>query len=305
MNIFTQPIRFNIKSLSKKAIIICSLILLAGIACLSWAYWIEPHQLKITRLTLPVQQWKGTEKNFRIVLAGDLHLAPNDNARLARIVSAINKEKPDAVLLVGDYVKGSKSRQAMRLTEITEELKPLSQVSPCFAVLGNHDEWQGANMIKKALQSAGITLVENKNILIENKQNTAIHIAGIPDIDSRAIRWKDIPFLSSPSSEPTVFLSHQPNAVPHLPDKGIDLILCGHTHGGQICLPGGIPIITNCSREGKKYVSGLNRKNNTFVYTTRGLGTSILPLRLFCPPEIAVITLSGNQDEPSLSSEDA
>lgn len=303
-NIFTKPVRLGrFGNLSRRAILFLVGVIIVGILCLSWAYCIEPNQLKITRVTLPVQEWKGTGKSFRFTVAGDFHLNPSDHDRLRRIVHAIQKEDSDAIMLLGDYVKGTEPSHAMPLAEITQGLKPLSEVAPCFAVRGNHDEWQGCSRIRKALEGAGIQVIEQKNFLISNKENTTIRIAGLPDFGTKPVRKDKIPKMKMLSEDPSVLLSHTPDAVPMLLDKGINLILCGHTHGGQMCLPGGIPVITPCPGEGKKYASGLYKKNNTFIYTTRGLGTSILPLRFFCPPEITIITLSGDAEETSITEE--
>lgn len=269
--------------------------LAAALACLMWAFWVEPQRLCTTYESVPVACWAGTETRVRLAVAGDFHFKPGESARAEKIVATILAGNPDVVLLLGDYVNGHSLKTSMSPEKIASHLKPLAERVPVFAVLGNHDAYVGRHVIAKALRSAGIEVFEEKSLCEPDlPDGTQIVLGGTLDAHSfyPIFDGTDIPENPFAGQAPFILLTHSPDAVPFL-NASVDLTLCGHTHGGQICLPGGVPVVTSSRLVGRRFAAGMHTVPATGkpVFITRGLGTSILPLRFFCPPEIAFIDL--------------
>lgn len=269
--------------------------LLAGIACFLWAFYVEPRRLCTTQASVPVEIWAGTEKRVRLAIAGDFHFAPNDKAWAEQIVDAILAGKPDVVLLLGDYVNGHSLATSMPPTEIASHLKRLAEHVPVFAVLGNHDAYVGRHVIAEAFRSVGIEVFTEKTVReLRLPDETQIALGGTLDAHSFYPMFgkNDIPENPLAGRAPFVVLTHSPDAA-LFSNTSVDLMVCGHTHGGQICLPGSVPVVTSSRLVGRDFAAGLHRITQTEnpIFITRGIGTSILPLRFFCPPEIAFIDL--------------
>lgn len=156
-----------------------------------------------------------------------------------------------------------------------------------YAIQGNHDSYE----FMAKLSQLGVTVLDNetRQVEVSGTGKGRFNVCGVRCFGRKSI---DIP-ATVLGINPELFslaITHYPETAEALAGAGIDLILAGHTHGGQICLPGGLPVVTH-SRTKRKYVRGLNRINHSVVYTTRGLGCSQVPIRIFCPPEITRLTL--------------
>lgn len=254
-----------------KNINIFLLIILLGFI---WTVFVEPYILTVKTIQIKSEQLKGT----KIVFASDFHIKPYEKFRLEKIVKKINAQNPDLVLLGGDFVNGHKKGFTLPIENIADELQNIHSNYGVITVLGNHDNWQGKDEIIKALTNAKITILQNENIKINDK----FFVAGLEDIQTQN---PDINMALKNTSNPTILLTHSPDTFPDVPEN-VFLTLAGHTHGGQVVLfrPILVPSIY-----GKKYAYGLNRENGKTLYTTRGLGSSILPVRFNCRPEIVVI----------------
>lgn len=273
--------------------IFCAFLL--AVACLIQAFFVEPNSLSVTRKQIRFDGWAGTQNRVRVAVAGDFHFAPNDDARAEKIVEAILAENPDAVFLLGDYANGHKRESSMSPRAIAKHLGRLAEKIPVFAVLGNHDAYVGRREIADALREHGIVVFEEKGgRVLSLKNGSRIFVGGTLDAHSYfpVFDRDDIPENPHAGTMPFVLLSHSPDVLPFL-DAGIDLTLCGHTHGGQICLPGGLPIFNSCRVAENQFSSGMQTvpASGKPIFITRGLGTSVLPLRFFCLPEIAVLEL--------------
>lgn len=247
------------------------------------------------------------QKRVRIAVAGDFHFAPGDDVRAEKIVDAILAGTPDVVCLLGDYVKGHRSETTMPPKQIAAHFKRLAERVPVFAVLGNHDAYIGRRLVAEALSEVGITVFTEK--ATQNRifpGGAQIIFGGTLDAHSfyPVFDADDVPKNPLAGRAPFVLLSHSPDVLPFLDGADADLTLCGHTHGGQICLPGGISVFSSCRIVGHRFSQGMQRVPATGkpVFITRGLGTSVLPLRFCCPPEVAFIDLFPSEEfsPPSL-----
>lgn len=253
----------------------CVIFILIGILLGIWMFLVEPNLLSVKKIFLKDEQLDG----LKIVFASDFHVKPYEKYRLKRIVKTINRQLPDIILLGGDYVNGHRKGFTLSADEIAKELHNLKSKYGTIAVMGNHDGWQGKDEVIKAFEENGITVLENAN-----KKFKEFTIAGVEDFQTGRPNVKNT--LVGVVS-PVILLTHSPDVFPRVsPD--VNLTLAGHTHGGQIVLPGG-KILTVPSLYGTRYAYGLKEENGKRIFISKGLGTSILPLRFNCIPEIVVI----------------
>jgi uncharacterized protein len=270
------------------------IILLALLCCLAflalWAFVIEPSRLVLreTRITLP--SWPANFNGLRIAVFSDLHAGSPyiTIEKVRRIVETTNAAQPDLILLPGDFViQGVPGGRFMEPEVIASALKGLRARFGVFATLGNHDWWYNATRVKRSLENAGITVLENDAAMIE-RDGAAIWIAGIgdklegnPDIASALARVND--------GAPIIALTHNPDIFPSIPAR-VALTVAGHTHGGQVALPiVGRPIVP--SDFGERYAVGHIVEGSKHLFVTTGIGTSILPVRFRVPPEISLLTI--------------
>jgi uncharacterized protein len=263
------------------------IILLSILLLFIWAFFIEPNMLVVKTMNLYVPNLKG----LKVVFVGDFHIKPNQKSRLEYVVKKINEQHPDLILSTGDFVSGHDPKQSLPIEEIAQELSKLESKYGFYTVLGNHDWWQGGEKIEKALEQNGIVVLGNENKKL-NINGRTLYIAGVEDMDTRNI---DLPKTLKNTNHPTILLTHTPDVFPFVADKSnskitgkVDLTLAGHTHGGQVNLPF-VGALVVPSSYGNKYAQGLIEENGKKMFVTKGIGTSILPVRFNCLPEIVVI----------------
>ena len=220
-------------------IIILSLFL-SLICLLIWSVIIEPNTLTVKHLQIKDEQLKG----LKIVFASDFHIKPYENYRLERTIRAINKQNADIVLLGGDYVSGHKKGSSMTIDKIAKSFSNITSKHGAYAVVGNHDGWQGKEEIVKELEKNNIKVLFNTNVCFEK-----FCIAGVDDLQTGT---PDINKALKNTKEPVILLSHTPDIIPDVPNS-VNLTLAGHLHGGQIRFPQAIVVP---SKFGKKFANG-------------------------------------------------
>ena len=243
-----------------------------------WVVVIEPYTLNIKRIAIKDSRLSG----LKIVFASDFHIKPYEKFRLVRIVNEINAQKPDIVLLGGDYVNGTHG-STMPIEDISKGLSQIKSPMGTYGVLGNHDGWHGGYKVTKSLRQHNIKVLENSSVEFDK-----FILAGVEDMKTQHARV-DFAIPKHPS-KPVIFLTHNPDLFEKVPN-GTYLTLAGHLHGGQVDLPL-IGKLVVPSKFGKKFVegNGFIKEDGKMLYTSKGLGTSILPVRFRCAPEIVVIT---------------
>lgn len=256
-------------------------IILLGISIflLIWVFKIEPSMLTVKEYRVKDKELAG----LKIVYAADFHVGKKDTARLARIVDLINAQNADMILLGGDFVKGHKEKSTLPIEIIAHELSHIKSDYPVYTVLGNHDMWVGGDKIQRVLEKNGIKVLRNSNAQVTFK-GKKIYIAGIEDLTTG---FPDQSKAFNGVKHPTILLSHQPDIFPKAWGDA-NIILAGHTHGGQVVFPV-IGAILVPSAYGQKFLSGYIEENDKKMIITKGLGTSILPVRFNCKPEINVV----------------
>jgi predicted MPP superfamily phosphohydrolase len=237
---------------------------------------VEHHQIRLRRLPRELD-------GFRIVQLSDLHHSPfTSREQIERAIATANSLQPDIVALTGDYV--SKERAyAAPCAELLGELRPRHGV---FAVLGNHDHWTDAALITDLFRAEGITVLINQGMRFE-KNGAAFWLAGV---DDTMVGLEDLPLALAGASEQEfkLLLAHNPIILRKAARAGVDLVLSGHTHGGQVSLRSDR---SASGRPRRRLLKGLARRGETQIYVTRGLGTVVLPVRFGCPPEVSLLEL--------------
>lgn len=255
---------------------------------------LAPQRIQARRYRIPIRGLPDTLDGLRIVQLSDTHYGPFVTLNYLReVIRQANAEMPDVVVLTGDYVH--QSPMAIRAgIEIFGELRARHAT---VAVLGNHDHWEGADACRAEFQKLGIPMLDNRRRFfardgfVPAPNGECLCLAGVGDL------WEDEVLIARtladvPQEMPRIVLSHNPDVAEVAPrDERIDLMLSGHTHGGQVWLPGfGTPKVP--SFYGQKYAGGLVEAPTCQVIVSRGVGMAILPVRFFVPPEFSVITLS-------------
>lgn len=262
-------------------------------------YAIAPQYQIETRhyaLTLP-----GLREGMRIVALSDFHIGRPWMAerRLAKIVEMTNALSPDLCVLPGDFERAHRFNSGMvPLTDMAQILSGLRPPLGRYAVTGNHDWWEdkeaqarghGPLRVERALQEAGIPVLENRSVRLEN----GIWLAGIGSQQAlkrpggrQGVHGVQAALKDVPEGAPVILLAHEPEIFPALPDQ-VALTISGHTHAGQIRLFNRAPVLPYGSD--RRYVHGHYRQGGKQLVVSAGLGCSGLPLRLGVIPEITVI----------------
>ncbi len=251
------------------------------------------HELEVTHRTFAITNLPDAFAGMRLAQISDLHLEEyTEPSYLRRVVEQVNALDPEMVLLTGDFVSRGPGPHSVAMkaaglaAEILTELKAPQRV----AILGNHDVGVNADWVVRELEAHGTPVLVDSFLPLE-RHRERLYICGSDDAGTRV----PDPFLAIPADPraPVIYLVHEPDYLdifkhhPRFPL--VDLMLSGHSHGGQIRLPLIGPLVL--PPMGKIYPSGLYRQGKLQLYVNRGIGTVGLPFRLNCPSEITHITL--------------
>ena len=241
----------------------------------AYHFRVTHHRRAVPKLQCPL----------RVVHLSDLHVGPYVSLAAVRTwVTATNAQNPDLIVITGDFVDRWFGRDLEALARVLSDLRaPLG----AWGVWGNHDHarfndiWQ----LERPLRRAGIRILTNRGALLRDD----LYLAGVDDLQN------SVPDLSAlqdkPAKSACLLLSHNPDFLPHIPFD-VELTLCGHTHGGQIDLPGLGPVFTS-SAHAQRFAAGWIEEPELAgaAYVSRGLGVVLFPARLNCSAELAVFDL--------------
>ncbi len=240
---------------------------------------------EITETEIRLKRLDRAHDGLRVVHLTDIHHSLWTRLRVVRrTVHLANALEPDVVALTGDYVSFSPAC----VWPVARALGKLHARLGVFAVLGNHDFRVGADEMARALRAQGIHVLRNSHFALR-AGGAALWMVGIDDL------WWSADDLERalhhvPGSDSKILLCHNPLGIHLAARKGIDLVLSGHTHGGQVRLPV-VGSVHGRSKLGERFVDGWNRLDGTQIYVGRGIGVSVVPFRVGCPPEIACLRL--------------
>lgn len=218
---------------------------------------------------------------LKIAFFADVHGNP---ALLERIVELIAQQEPDLIVFGGDLVYAE--HRFYRTRRYIESFKQLQSIAPTFAILGNHD-YEKLDQVQRVYQAAGVKLLRNESIEWVSPSGNKLIIAGVGDYNEGDEKPADCLLPSDKETLPTLLLSHDPESRVALKDFHWELMLSGHTHGGQL----GIPFTDTYISFRSDMPAGLFAyENGKQIFVTRGTG-AILGMRFFCYPEINIITI--------------
>jgi hypothetical protein len=285
----------NGKRLLHRLTNITILILLAPLVALlvflPYSRFIEPNWIEVKKITIRSDKFTPELSKVRIVQISDLHIE-EIGYREKKLIRIINQLKPDVIFITGDFVTYRKD-----LPSCLAVLRQIKAKKGIYAILGNHDYYQfhEPELIPK-LREAGINVIRYGNLKLDLGQGQKIWIVGLSDHYGELARYGQPHFLRDsfakiPPEDIKIFLTHNPDvaALDALSEYHPDLILAGHTHGGQF----GIEMIRKYYwyAERSDYMAGLFKVNGMPLYVNRGIGTITKPVRFFARPEVTVINL--------------
>lgn len=263
-------------------------VIAIGVTVLGVGYWNATRDPVVRRAELRVA---GLTAPLRVLLVSDIHVAGPDMTpgRLSAIVARLNRLEPDVVLIAGDLI--SEKRLATELYDAEQTVAPLGGFRArlgTYVALGNHDHWFDAPALATQLDRRGITILENRAVDLG-----LVIVGGLGD---ELTNHDDVPGLFRAMDrfgpKPRLVVTHGPDAIPDFPAP-VTAIFAGHTHCGQIVLPGFGPI-SYMSRFGRRFGCGQIDDSDQRVFVTAGLGTSVLPVRYGAPPDVWLVTLRPN-----------
>ncbi len=239
----------------------------------------ERHHIGVTEATLPVSRLPAAFDGMRIGFLTDIHhssLVPAQD--VVRAVELVNGARPDLIVLGGDYVTfGDRAF----VGPVAELLAPLHAPQGVFAILGNHDDDRD---MPAALARQHIQVLRDARTRLELRGDR-LDLAGVRFWTRRPA---DVARVLRRAQDPVLLLAHDPRRLNEAAELQIPAVLSGHTHGGQVVMPGVGALA------GRRFpvLAGLARKDDTSLFVSRGLGTVYVPVRINCPPEVAIVTLT-------------
>lgn len=250
------------------------------------------YDIEVTKHEVFVPRLPASFDGYRIAFLTDTHVASFVRRDFyAEIVKQTMAFDPDVILFGGDFVHWQKDILLMGDVLISK----LSARDGMYAVLGNHDYWANADAVIATLTTRGVRVIHNLSVPLRRGRDRILLLGideiyrGKPDIDAA--------FAAVEPGVPRIGLSHHPDVIDMLEGRHLDLLLCGHTHGGQIRFPFFGSVVVPSKHEAR-YASGFHRVDDVLLYVSRGIG-AIPPVRILCKPEVATFTLRRATDAPN------
>jgi predicted MPP superfamily phosphohydrolase len=262
----------------------------ASFGASAYGMFIEKSQHEVTNVLCPIRNLPQQLHGFTIAFISDIHSSINMmKDEMIKYVNIVNSLQCDMILVTGDFVNS----QTDEVYPFAEAFSSLSAPHGVYGVMGNHDFFAPQpETVAKEVDACGVKLLRNDNVLI-SKNGGSFYLIGIDDVGrtERAAEKLEIAARNTLMKIPKLAMIHRPYFLQQAADANIDLVLSGHTHGGQVVFARfGNATIAPASLA-SRYVWGNYKIGNTQMYVNRGIGTVGLPIRLNCPPEITKVTL--------------
>ena len=238
----------------------------------------ERHHIGVTEAALPVSGLAPALDGLRIGFLTDIHhsaMVPADDVR--RAVDLVGAARPDLIVLGGDYVTWG---DRAFVGPVAELLSPLTAPYGVFAILGNHDDDRD---MPAALAAKHIQVLKDARTRLEIR-GEGLELAGIRFWTRKS---SDIARVVSRARDTVLLLAHDPRRLDEAAELDVPAVLSGHTHGGQVVIPG----FGAVARRRFPVLAGVASRENTWMFVSRGVGTVYVPVRINCPPEVAIVTL--------------
>lgn len=277
-----------IKNHKAKCTIMATLILIFAI----WMIW-SNLSIQVNSYTVYDEQIPSSFDDFRIAQVSDLHNA-EFGINNAKLIEKLRISNPDIIVITGDTVDNFHTDTELALNFLEQAIK----IAPCYYITGNHEAWIGRIVFsdfEDKMLELGVIVLHGESMLLE-KEGACIVLAGVDDPDYSSKFSKSLSEMSTDEYF-TVLLSHRPERFEEYVDNGYDLVLSGHAHGGQFRLPFVGGLLAPNQGWFPKYDSGLYAKDNTTMIVSRGIGNSVVPIRINNRPELIIIELNNDNKE--------
>lgn len=284
------------KEIGKKILI--SILIVLAVVFAVWVIW-DNQRIVVTEIEVKSERLPEKFAGYRIAHVTDLH---NDEfgKENEKLLAVIEGTKPDMIAITGDLLDSRRTDLKKAINFVQKAV----QIAPCYYVTGNHESRMKEEYaeLEKEMQKAGVVVLRNDRQTLE-KDGVQIIVAGIDDprfvlstdkvekMENKVGKTLDKVLEGVPKEQFTLLLSHRPELFELYCEKGLDLVLTGHVHGGQIRIPNIGGIIGPGQGLLPDYDAGLYTKDSTKMVLSRGLGQSIIPFRLNNPPELVLVTL--------------
>jgi uncharacterized protein len=267
--------------LYQKLALALSILLLA----VYYVHDLEPSWIEVRSVSLSLPHLAPEFSGYRIVQLSDIHADRwMTSQRIQKVVDRVNQMHPDLVVLTGDFVTRNPQKFAPNLSV----LKSLTPMDKTLAILGNHDAWTNPDLVQQTLEAAGIDVLANQVVTLDRGLQQ-LHIGGVDDVWAQRDRLNEV-LAALPTTGAAILLAHEPDFADTSAATGrFDLQLSGHSHGGQVRLPFVKKFFPPLAY---KYPMGQYQVGSMIQYTNRGLGSSGIPIRFNCRPEITIFTLN-------------
>ena len=281
--VFGQGLNFfHIENLTTSHVLIRAALMVTG---LYWRGLNNAKQVRVTHNVIRSSRLPASFQGFTMLQISDPHVDMNVEV-MQRVESLVDRLHYDVCVLTGDY-------RGLTFGPIDTTLAAMARLrralqGPVYGVLGNHDT---ITMVP-AFEAMGIRMLLNENEVLE-RGNQRIHLAGIDDAHFYQMDNIEKAASGIPQEEFSILISHTPEIYRHAAHTGFDMLISGHTHGGQICLPGGLPLTLD-SNLPRRFGAGSWNYQGMLGYTSRGTGSSVVPVRFNCPPEITLHHFQSN-----------
>ncbi len=228
-------------------------------------------------------------RGIKVIQISDIHLQGGGGYRERSLIKKVNALQPDLLFITGDFFS-DKQKQEMEaeIAGLIKLIRSFKVTTGIFGVQGNYDRPLYNEKIKSEFRTAGIDILSNSSRAVTLPNQEVLYLAGFDDSQNK--RANLFAFRGIPSGVAVILLSHDPDNIGEVIGAGVNLVLAGHTHGGQIS----IPFLTERSKAANKsvFIGGLYDKGKTKLYVNRGIGTTRVPVRIFNRPEITVFTIA-------------
>lgn len=249
-----------------------------------WITMVEPNWFVVERVNVALPRLPARLDGLRVAQLSDLHISQyTTQADIARALALAMRQFPDLIVLTGDFIWRQAAQHA---PDLIEPLRRLAAPLGVYAVLGNHDHWEGAAHVVDVVTQAGVVVLRNQSVRLD--AGAPLWLVGVDDVWERKHDLRSA-LAGLPDEACKLLLAHEPDYADRAATFPVDLQLSGHSHGGQINLPHfGPPVLPYL---GQEYPAGLYQVGSMALYTNRGIGVIAPPVRLNCPPEVTLLTL--------------
>ena len=283
----------KLKAKQKKILLLAAVIVVGLIAFFKW----QNNSISINEIVFKNDIVPESFNGYKILQISDLHNKVF-GSKQNKILSKIEKINPDIIVITGDLIDSNNTNIDVAMDLINGAIN----IAPIYYVSGNHEAWSGSyNDLKSKLENSGVVVLDNRKIQVFN-DNDSIDIIGLSDTAFIESDWLEyggntktknlLTTLAEDSTNFKILLSHRPELFDIYSNSNVNLIFSGHAHGGQIRLPFIGGLIAPDQGFFPKLTEGIHTSNNTSMVISRGLGNSIIPVRVFNRPELIVVTLS-------------